>query len=163
MNKKLDEEPTADEVWAALSEMHPLKAPGPDEMHGLFYKKCWEFVGMDVVNFVKKAWHGHVSLTDVNKTRIVLVPKVKEPCSVTQYRPISLCNVLYKILAKTMANCLKDFLPAIISEQQTAFVPNRLITDNALVALEVFHYMKKKTRGRRGVCAIKLDMSKAYD
>ena len=118
---------------------------------------------MDVVNFVKKAWHGHVSLTDVNKTRIVLVPKVKEPRSVTQYQPISLCNVLYKILAKTMANCLKDFLPAIISEQQTAFVPNRLITDNALVALEVFHYMKKKTRGRRGVCAIKLDMSKAYD
>jgi len=104
-----------------------------------------------------------VDLRFVNKTNIVLIPKAKDPKSISQYRPISLCNVLYKIFSKTIANRLKRILSSLISEQQSAFVPKRQITDNALVAFEVFHYMKQKTRGKRGVCMIKLDIGKAYD
>ncbi|XP_057426337.1 uncharacterized protein LOC130719745 [Lotus japonicus] len=97
------------------------------------------------------------------RTLLVLIPKIKEPLHAAQYRPISLCNVLFKIITKTIANRLKLILPDLISNSQSAFVPGRLITDNALIAHECFHYMKKKITGWNGMMALKLDMSKAYD
>lgn len=81
----------------------------------------------------------------------------------TEFRPISLCNVLYKIVSKTLANKLKQCMGQLISINQSAFVPRRLITDNALIAFEIFHYMKRKGDGRDGTVALKLDMTKAYD
>lgn len=102
-------------------------------------------------------------LRGVNKTNVVLIPKNNDPKFITDFRPISLCNVLYKILSKTLANRLKVVLLKLISKNQSAFVPNRLITDNALVAFEIFYCMKRKNRGNNGVLALKLDMSKAYD
>jgi hypothetical protein len=79
------------------------------------------------------------------------------------WRPISLCNVLYKIVAKVLANRLKPMLDKCISENQSAFVPGRSILDNAMAAIEIIHYMKAKTRGKKGEVALKLDISKAYD
>lgn len=83
-----------------------------------------------------------MNLAEVNSTSVVLIPQCASPTKVSEFRPISLSNVISKILSKTMAKRLKNFLSDIISENQNAFTPGRNITDNALIAFEVFHSMK---------------------
>jgi hypothetical protein len=91
----------------------------------------------------------------VNSTLIALVPKKSNSMSVSDYRPISLCNVLYKILSKVLASRLKYVLPNIISSNQSAFIPGRLISDNILVAYKTLHIMHSQMYGRVGYMAIK--------
>jgi len=96
-------------------------------------------------------------------TTIVMIPKVKAPEKVTQFRPISFYNVVYKVISKMLAARLRGILPEIIGPTQSAFVHGRLITDNVLVAYECFHAIKKRRQGKKGLCAVKLDMHKAYN
>lgn len=100
---------------------------------------------------------------NLNDTTIVLTPKKDNADSMKDLRPIALCNVLYKVIAKVLSNRLRVILPGIISENQSAFVPNRSIADNVLIAFEMLHYMKQKKKGLEGEVALKLDVSKAYD
>ena len=93
----------------------------------------------------------------VNDAAIVLIPKVQHPESLKDYRPISLCNVLYKVVSKCLVNRLRPLLDNVISENQSAFISGRLITDNVLIAYECIHYLHNK-KGKSGACAIKLDM-----
>ena len=79
------------------------------------------------------------------------------------YRPISLCNVIYKLITKTFANRMKHVLPYVITPFQSAFVSSRLISNNVIMALELLRSLRKKNNGNQGFMAVKLHMSKAYD
>ena len=116
-------------------------------MHALFYQNFWHIIGNDVMKHCLNMLNGQSQLVDINKTHIVLISKTKEPRHISQFRLISLCNVVYKIIAKVLANRLKSIFPLCISNTQNAFVPGRLISNNALVSFEMFHTLKKKTRG----------------
>lgn len=107
--------------------------------------------------------NGNSSFHLVNSTYIALIPKKKQPKIVTEYRPISLYNVFYKIVSKVIVNRFKGVLTEIISDNQSAFIPGRIITDNIMIAYEILHSMKVGKKGKKGNMAIKLDMSKAYD
>ena len=83
--------------------------------------------------------------------------------NVSDYRPISLGNVVSKIVSKVLTNRLKLILPNVILDSQNAFIPNQLITDNNTIAFEVLHKMRNKRARKKGQMAIKLDISKPYD
>ena len=118
---------------------------------------------MDITEAVLSSLNSSSLLKSINHTFISLIPKVKNPERVTEFRPISLCNVIYKIISKVIANMLKPLLNSIISKTQSAFIAGRLITDNVLIAFELLHHMKTGCLGKIGFMALKLDISKAYD
>ena len=115
------------------------------------------------MNVVLDFLNNGVMLPYLNHTDIVLIPKVKNPEKMSEFRPISLYNVIYKVISKVLANRLKQVLPDIISPTQSAFVPGRLITDKVIMAYEVLHSMHARKKGKTGALALKLDVSKAYD
>ena len=163
MNDSLLQAFQPEEVHAALQQMHPIKSPGPDGMPPIFFQKYWNIVGQNVSDCILNILNTGVMPLEMNETHICLIPKTKIPQKITEYRPISLCNVTYRILAKVLANRLKKDLPNVISESQSASVPGRLITDNVLVAFETMHHINQRRKGKEGLMAIKLDMSKAFD
>jgi hypothetical protein len=116
-----------------------------------------------VVHTVHKFFHDGDMPEGINDTSIVLIPKGNDLEELTNFRPISLCNVVYKIISKCIANRLRLILDVIINPEQSAFVPSRRITDNAIIAFECAHEIQR-SNGRRGdFCAYKLHLSKAYD
>ncbi|XP_022558258.1 uncharacterized protein LOC111206163 [Brassica napus] len=163
MNANLTAPVSEWEVKLALFAMHPEKAPGPDGMTALFYQKFWDIVKEDLTLMVNKFLFEGVMASGLNDTNICLIPKVTKPNAMAQFRPISLCNVSYKIISKVLCQRLKKVLPGLISETQSAFVAGRQISDNVMIAQEMFHALRTKPSGRNKRMAIKTDMSKAYD
>ena len=143
MNEQLNYEFMAWEVQVAFKQMTLLKAPGSDDMPPLFYQNYWNLVGMDVTQFVLSFLNSASLPQHLNHTFITLILKVNKPELVFEFRPISLCNVLYKIFSKVLANKLKRILPKIITtEHQSAFTKNHLISNNIMVALKTLHSMQ---------------------
>ncbi|KAL0417112.1 UNVERIFIED_CONTAM: LINE-1 retrotransposable element O protein [Sesamum latifolium] len=143
MNEALTQPFAPEEVKHALFQMYPYKSPGPDGMSPIFYQKYWHIVGPEVTSFVLDFLNHERFDVSFNYTFIVSIPKCSSPEFMHHFRPISLCNITYKIASKVLANRLKLILPSIISESQSAFLPGRLITDNVLVAFELNHYLAK--------------------
>lgn len=154
---------TTKEVIDAISGMSPLKSPGPDGFSPMFYHKFWNIIGSNVIDCTLDFLNNLHLPPSLNYTYIVLIPKIKNPERMTEFRPISLCNVLYKIGSKAIANRLKPALDLIISPSQSAFVPNRLITDNVLVAFELNHFIRTNSQSKHDFMTLKLDISKAHD
>ena len=110
-----------------------------------------------------KNWYNHCHLPPgINETLITLIPK-KNLETMGDLRPIALCNVVYKIFSKVLANRLKPLLSFVISESRSDFLEGRLITDNILLVFKATHYLKRKSQGKDDYMTLKLDMSKAYD
>jgi hypothetical protein len=154
---------TKEEFREAVFSMHPDKCPGPDGYNPGFYQHFWSLCSDDIFKDCCYWLDSGQFPATLSTTNIALIPKGNTQKSMKDWRPIALCNVLYKIDAKVLANRLKEVLPKCVSHYQSAFVPDRSILDNAMVAIEVVHHMRTKTRGKAGSVALKLDISKAYD
>ncbi|KAH9779367.1 reverse transcriptase domain-containing protein [Citrus sinensis] len=141
------------DVRAAIFSMHPDKSPGPDGMNPTFFQKFWSIIGDDVSAACLKFIQQCMFPAEVNETLVILIPKKSNPDYITNFRPIALCNVLYKIVAKMLASRLKLVLGSIISDSQSAFIPGRIIIDNIMISI----------KGRERAAALKIDMAKAYD
>lgn len=162
-NSRLLEPFTIDEFRVALFQMHPDKAPGPDGYNPAFFQRFWPTMGNEVFANCTEWMQGGAFPEALNDTIITLIPKCQNPTTMKDLLPISLCNFLYRIISKVLANRLKKVLPDIISDSQLVFVSGRSITDNFIAAFEVIHCMKRKSRGNKNDVALKLDISKAYD
>jgi hypothetical protein len=150
------------EVYNAIKEMKSMAAPGPDGLPALFYHNYWDIIGKDVISTALDILNNNGDPSPFNHTQICLIPKVPNPSKASDYRLISLCNVTLKIITKTIANRLKTILPDITSPNQSAFVQGRLISDNTLIAHEIFNFFSHSS-SKKGYVGIKTDMAKAYD
>ncbi len=142
--------------------MNPLKAPRPDGFPGLFFWRYWDIVGYQVIDAVQSFFREGWLLKQMNHTFITLIPKKQGACNFNHFHPISLCNFYYKIISKILVLRLRPLLAKLIDPSQAAFVPDRWIAENVVLAQEVidsFHKMKRK----KGWVGFKLDFKKAYD
>ncbi|XP_072071679.1 uncharacterized protein [Arachis hypogaea] len=160
--QKLVEPVTSEEVKRAVMTMSSFKAPGPDGFQAIFYKEFWDSLSNDVCRLVKRAFEGEPLNAAIFDTLIVLIPKVEVPSSLREFRPISLCNVIYKIVTKVLVNRFRPFLSEIIGPLQGGFIPGRGTTENIIIAQEIMHFMRN-TKSRKGTMAFKIDLEKAYD
>lgn len=126
-------------------------------------KKNWDLYGDEIFTACCGRLDRGYFPPSINDTNIALILKVDSLDSLKYWRPVSLCNVIYKLVSKVLANRLKVILHKCISLVQSAFVPGRSILDNAMIATEIIHFLKSKRRGKKGEVALKIDMSKAYD
>ena len=90
-------------------------------MFAIFYQKYWDIIGEDVIKAVLDILNFNALITELNKANIALIPKINNLTKISEFRPISFCNVSYKIVSKVLANRLKPLLSTIISESQSAF------------------------------------------
>ncbi|KAF7823906.1 uncharacterized protein G2W53_022050 [Senna tora] len=130
------------EIENALFQMHAGKAPGPDGMTSMFFQHCWDTVQEDVTRMVGSFLSRGFLLRSMNQTHKALIPKMDSPSGFKDYRPISLYNTTYKLIAKVLTDRLQEVMSDLISPFQNAFVKGRLIQDNILIASETLHYIR---------------------
>ncbi|KAL5576493.1 hypothetical protein UlMin_018192 [Ulmus minor] len=161
-NQRLIAIPDWDEIRNTVFRMGSFKAAGPDGMPALFFKAYWSTVGDDVVATVRNFFLTGYLHPLLNQSNIILIPKGHNVSTTNQFRPIAVCNVIYKVISKILANRVMPLLSKLICPTQNAFVPGRSIHDNFVLIQEVLHAMKKK-RGAQAWMAMKIDLQKAYD
>lgn len=152
---------TAHEITKVLFAMPNEKSPGPDGYTIEFYKAAWTVIGTEFILAIQSFFAKGFLPKGVNTTILALIPKTTGARTMKDYRPISCCNVFYKVISKIIANRLKRLLPDFISLNQSAFVQDRLLIENLLLATELVKDYHKDSISRR--CAIKIDISKAFD
>jgi mannosylglycoprotein endo-beta-mannosidase len=152
---------TNDDIKKALFSIGNTKSPGPDGYSSLFFKNSWDVVGQDVCAAVRDFFQSGQLLKQTNHCIIALVPKTAHVSFASDFRPLSCCNVVYKIISKILADRMGRVLDGIISPMQNAFLGGRHMGDNINLLQELLRqYERKRTSPR---CIIKIDFRKAFD
>src|ERR1044072_5914040 len=151
-----------EEVRQDVMSMHSFKAPGVDGFQAFFYKRYWHILGTDLHHMVAEAFRNSEADPALLETLIVLIPKVQNPVRFKELRPISLCNVAYKVITKVLVNRFRPLLDDLIGPLQGSFIPGRGTKDNIVLAQEVMHTLHTHKKGG-GLVALKIDLEKAYD
>lgn len=154
-------EVTDQEFYEGLCAIGDNKAPGVDGYNALFFKKSWSIISSKICQAVKGFFYTWKLYRAVNCTAITIIPKVRNPSSIKEYRPIACCTVLYKLIAKILANRIQKVIATIISDTQAGFIPSRKVVDNIILAHELVKAYSRKNISPR--CLIKVDTQKAYD
>ena len=152
---------TEDEIREVIFHMPSNKSPGPDGFTTEFFKASWSVIAKDFTVAVQSFFSKGFLPKGLNSTILALIPKREAAVEMKDYRPISCCNVLYKVISKIIANRLKATLPQCISHNQSAFVKDRLLVENLLLATEIVKDYHKEDITPR--CAMKIDIAKAFD
>jgi len=152
---------TKEEITARLQSIGNDKAPGIDGFNAYFFKYTWKTIKEDIIDAVKSFFKIGKIYKPVNCTLVTLIPKVENPKTVKEYRPIACCTVLYKIISKVLAKRLHDVIQSVICDSQARFIPGRKISNNVLLAHELVKAYTRKNISPRNM--LKIDLQKAYD
>jgi len=159
-NQKLNSEVSEEELKETLFSFQKDRSPGPDGWTIEFFQELYEILGKDILRVVEDSRQSGRIPASINSTFIALIPKIDNPSSLDDFRPISLCNCIYKVISKIIARRIKGILSSNISSEQFGFLKGRQIHEAIGVAQEGLHSMKtSKIKG----AVIKIDLSKAYD
>eukprot|EP00253_Pinus_taeda_P027103 PITA_27103 len=159
-NQNLLKQVSMQEVEEAMAQLKDGKAPGRDGFTSNFFHEFWDLISTEVLDLVEESRSMHWLLPSLNSTFIALVPKGEEANTPNKFQPIALCNVIYKLISKVVANRLKPLLPLLILPEQTGYVEGRQIMDGIILSNEVIYSLKIL---KKPGMIMKLDLSKAFD
>lgn len=146
---------TMEEVGQAVMEMPAGKSPGPDGFTTDFFHSCWPIIKQEVWELVEDTRRTSGVLSAFNSAFLTLIPKEDGANNPNKFRPIALCNVIYKIITKVIANRLKPLMPNLTSQEQSRYVEGQKILDGIILAHEVIHSLKSS---KKVGMLMKLDM-----
>ena len=151
---------TEEEVKSAIQGLKGEGAPGPDGILVFFYQQCWDLVGPEVMATIEDFCIGICNMDRLNKALLVLIPKCQGAEQVGDFQPISLSNSLYLIIAKALANRLREVINSLVRPAQSVFIPRRQMVDSVVIAEEIVAAWQRK--GTKGFMW-KVDFAKSYD
>lgn len=158
----LDLMPSDLEIHNALKSLGPHKAAGPDGFNAKLMQDRWDIFGPLILKEVHSFFSTGVMPSYIAKSNLVLIPKIQDPVGVNDFRPVSVCNVIYKVISKLLASRLKPYISRVVSSTQSAFVPGREISENVILLREVLHSFNMAQYKNAEFC-LKVDLSKAFD
>ena len=160
--QSLDAMISTEEIKETLWSMKPYKALSLDGLHVGFFQRFWLIMGDSMREEVERVFIERKIMEYLKKKHIVLIPKIQGPKTIGNYRPINLCNSVYKIITKIIVARIRLHLDTLVSPYQTAFIPRRKGVDNAIIVQELIHTIGR-AKGKKGFMAIKINLEKAYD
>ncbi|KAK1423484.1 hypothetical protein QVD17_18787 [Tagetes erecta] len=151
---------SANEIKRAVWDCGGDKAPGPDSFTFKFFKRYWNIFELDFANIMSYFYSSCKINRGCNSSFITLIPKINDPQDMPDYRPINLIGAINKVVSKVLANRLKNVLPLVVSDSQSAYIEGRSILDGPLVVNEAMAWIKKM---KMKALMLKVDLEKAFD